>query len=337
MATPVNHWKLGLFVVVGVVALLATIAVLGANTMQNEMVTYTTYFDESVQGLDLGSPVKFRGVTIGNVSAIGLAPDKRHVEVSCDLSVRELDALGLNKAAAAKTGRFGFALKKRRAATIALPPDLRTQLASSGITGVKFILIDFFDVKGEKPVAPPFPLPENYIPSTPSTLKNLEDAVVKAVDRLPEVVDALVAILAQASRMLTSVDQQEIPRRVSETLTKADRLVVGLQRAVAGAHVEKLSGGAETAIAGLNVAVTRLNAILAKVDGEKGLLVSTQRASDSVGDVAGGARGLGVELAETLRGVREAMASVQRLTEALETDSDMLLKGRAVPARGGKK
>jgi ABC-type transporter Mla subunit MlaD len=60
-----------------------------------------------------------------------------------------------------------------------------------------------------------------------------------------------------------------------------------------------------------------------------GPLHRAQRATDSIGDLAGGARGVGSELGDTLRSVREAAESIQRLTDALDTDSDMLLKGRA--------
>jgi hypothetical protein len=48
-----------------------------------------------------------------------------------------------------------------------------------------------------------------------------------------------------------------------------------------------------------------------------------------MGELAGGAAGIGSELANTLRDVRDAAESIQRLTDALDTDSDMLLKGRA--------
>ena len=61
--------------------LLTTVAVLGARSLQKEVGRYVSYFDESVQGLDVGSPVKFRGVTIGTVGGIDVAPDHRHVEV----------------------------------------------------------------------------------------------------------------------------------------------------------------------------------------------------------------------------------------------------------------
>ncbi len=79
MSAPSNHWKLGLFVVAGVALFLTMLVFLGARSLQSETVTYKTYFDESVQGLEVGSPVKFRGVTIGNVSGIDIAADRRHV------------------------------------------------------------------------------------------------------------------------------------------------------------------------------------------------------------------------------------------------------------------
>src|SRR3954466_12802668 len=96
MAAPTNHWKLGLFVVVGVVLALSTVAVLGARSLRKEVGRYVSYFDESVQGLEVGSPIKFRGVTIGTVGGIDIAPDHRHVEVTSNLGVAELSRLGLD-------------------------------------------------------------------------------------------------------------------------------------------------------------------------------------------------------------------------------------------------
>jgi hypothetical protein len=39
------------------------------------------YFDEALTGLEEGSPVKFRGYTIGVVERIRVAPDKKHLRV----------------------------------------------------------------------------------------------------------------------------------------------------------------------------------------------------------------------------------------------------------------
>jgi ABC-type transporter Mla subunit MlaD len=326
MSAPSNHWKLGLFVIIGFGVFLAVLVFLGAQSLEKETITYKTYFDESVQGLDMGSPVKFRGVTIGNVSEIGIAPDRRHVEVSSDIIVSQLVSLRLLDTAPKKRPLH---IGQKPLVTLAVPPDLRMQLGSAGITGVKYIAIDFFDVSTNPPPELPFPLPENYVPSASSTMKNLEDAVVKAVDRFPEIADQLLATMRQISLLLGDINHEKLPARASETLGRAGEVMAELQGAIKQANLGKLSGEAGKTIAELNVAVTRLGNVLERIDGEQGLLASAQRATDSIGDLAGGAKGLGSELEDTLRDVREAVDSIQRLADSLDTDSDMLLKGRA--------
>jgi phospholipid/cholesterol/gamma-HCH transport system substrate-binding protein len=323
--TPSNHWKLGLFVVVGLGLFMATLVFLGARSLDKETVTYKTYFDESVQGLDVGSPVKFRGVTVGDVSSIDIAPDRRHVEVSCELTVSQIVSLGLVETA--KVKHVGFARKEP--VTLSVPPDLRMQLGSSGLTGVKFVQLDFFTIKDNPPPMLSFPVPDRYVPAAASTMKNLEDAVVKALDRFPEIAEELLRVMVHANRILDSIDQEKLPERATVTLASADELIASLKLALQQANVGSLSNGAQKTIDQLSVAVTHLAALLAKVDGQEGLVASATRATDSIGDLAGGAKGLGAELGDTMRDIREAVDSIQRLADALDTDSDMLLKGRA--------
>jgi phospholipid/cholesterol/gamma-HCH transport system substrate-binding protein len=321
MAAPTNHWKLGLFVVVGFVVAMGSIVALGARSLEKVTVKYRMYFDESVQGLDVGSPVKFRGVTIGSVYAIGIAPDHQHVEVTCDLVADQLNDLGLN------------VVGDRKAPRIALPAELRVQLGSSGITGVKFVLIDFFKVS-DNPIEPlPFPVPDNYIPSAKSTMKNLEDSVVHAVDRFPEVATQIVVVLVKLNRILDDLDSHQLPAKIGLVLAHADRVMEDVQTAVRGVDSPKLSTDLQATMANLNVAVTRVDALLERVQGSKGLLASAERASNALGDVAQNANGLGLEVAETLREVQQAADTIQRLGDALNRDSDMLLKGRSRAAR----
>jgi phospholipid/cholesterol/gamma-HCH transport system substrate-binding protein len=321
LSAPSNHWKLGLFVVAGVGLSLAALVLLGAKSLQTETVTYTTYFDESVQGLDVGSPVKFRGVTIGNVS---------NIEVSCGIVVSQLVSLKLLDTTPKKRA-LGFGVKAP--ATLAVPADLRMQLGSAGITGVKFISIDFFDVADNPPPVLPFSVPENYVPAAPSTMKSLEDAVVKAVNRFPEIADQLLAVMSLANRELSVIDREKLPEQAGATLVRTGQVLTLMEGALKQANVGKLSADAAKTIAGLQTAIDHLDAMLTKMGGDNGLVASAQRATDSIGDLAGGAKGLGSELGDTLRDVREAADSIQRLAEALDTDSDMLLKGRAKAAR----
>ena len=315
MAAPTNHWKLGLFVVVGVVLALTTITFLGAESLKKHVVSYQTDFDESVQGLEVGSPVKFRGVTVGAVSAIGIAPDGRHVAVTSELAIADLSDLGL-------------AVGKGDKSTIRVPPDLRMQVVSQGITGVKFLLIDFFDIKDNPPPDLPFAVPPNYIPAAVSTMKNLEDAVVRAVNRIPEIAEGIVVVLDKVNRLLDEVQHGKLLDGAAATLARTNQVLATLQGEISQLHAGKLSTRADESLTLLSQTLTRTNTLLARLDGDRGLVASATRASNAVGDVAVNARSLGPELEETMRDIQEFTAAIQRVADALERDPDMLLKGR---------
>lgn len=315
MSTPTNHWKLGLFVVTSVVLAACTVVFLGAQSLKKQSVSYKTYFDESVQGLEVESPIKFRGVTIGNVSSIDVAPDHRHVAVTSALTVKDLKELGLSDGVGTKT-------------KILIPADLRVQLASQGITGVKFLQIDFFDIKDNPAPVLPFPVPDNTIPAALSTMKNLEDAVVRAVNRLPELADGILRVTVKTGRMLDDIESKKLPQGAANSLLGINQLVGTLQGTLNQISAGKLSAEAEEALANLNTTLKRANALLARVDGEKGILASATRATNAVGDMASNTRELSQELQETLRDIQGVTAAVQRVADALERDPDMLLKGR---------
>ena len=81
MAVEKSYARLGLFVVVGLVVVLAT-ALFFIQRLRSraviEMVTYTT---ENVSGLDISSPVRYRGVPIGRVSNIRADPVGNTIEI----------------------------------------------------------------------------------------------------------------------------------------------------------------------------------------------------------------------------------------------------------------
>src|SRR5258707_7596756 len=67
-----SYFKIGIFVISAVVIGIIGVVVLGVGTIFQKKSIVETYIDESVQGLDVGSPVKFRGVPVGRVEQISL-------------------------------------------------------------------------------------------------------------------------------------------------------------------------------------------------------------------------------------------------------------------------
>jgi phospholipid/cholesterol/gamma-HCH transport system substrate-binding protein len=209
VAQKTNHWKLGLFVVTGLAIGLGAVFWIGLRRLNRDAVSAVTYFDESVQGLDVGSPVKFRGVTLGTVSTITVAPDRRHVEVWMRIYQDELSRMGFDP-------------------TAPRDPTLRPQLAAAGITGVKFVQFDTFSPERYPVEALSFAPPEGfYWPAVPSTLKGLEEIANDLVARLPKLSDQLGDTLGEAKKALRTLSDAVAWLRSDDS---------GLKRAVASIH-----------------------------------------------------------------------------------------------------
>jgi phospholipid/cholesterol/gamma-HCH transport system substrate-binding protein len=315
MSAPTNHWKLGLFVLSSVVLGLMGIVFLAGQVLQKDTVRYTSYFDESVGGLNAGSSVSYRGVKIGKVYDINIARDRRHVEISYDLGVEDLERLGLAE---------GHDKKHLR-----LPEDLRVQLGSSGLTGTKSLSLDFFTLRTHPVPKLPFPTAKNYIPATSSTFKSLEASVMEAVDQLPLIARKLDQLLTTVNNFVTEVHDQKLPEQAGATMAEARAVVTVLHKKLDQLPMNELSSDTRAALHHVNDTLGRADALIEKIGSDQGVLRSVQLASDSVGDVAGNASGVVSDVGSTLRDLRETIDVVRRLAEALERDSDMLVKGRA--------
>jgi paraquat-inducible protein B len=300
-------------------AAFATAVAFGANQVKRETLAYYTYFNESVQGLELGSPVKYRGVTIGTVARIDIAPDRRHVEVAAELDMASVRRLGLSEATPNEAGLSRFAV----------PPELRTQLQGQGITGLKFLAIDFFEPESTPVPELPFPTPENYIPAAPSLIKNLEDSITRAADSLPVMAGQISSSLKRIDSMLEDLQKENVSGKAVATLENVNGVLTDLRDTVKRINQAKIPEKAAGTLAKVDVAVTRLDAVLRRVDGDNGLVASATRATDAFGEVGRSATGTTRDLDATMREFREAMNAVRDLVESLDKDPDMLLKGRA--------
>jgi ABC-type transporter Mla subunit MlaD len=286
--TATNNWKLGLFVVVGVLTMVLALFWLGARRFQRTSFPAVSYFDESVQGLDVGSPVKFRGVTVGNVAEITIAPDHRHVQVTSDVYVDALQRLGLGDHAPRKGEQF-------------INPLLRMQLVSAGITGVRFLQTDFFHpLRYPVPVLP-FEPPWNYVPSAPSTLKSVSDTAIEVVNRLPDLEDRISETLVTMNAALGSIDR--FATGLQNENGSFDRLLVQLRSTAA------------------NLGVQIEQAKLAETTS------SIRTAAGNVSTAATGFGDLRDDLEASLATLRETLDSVRAVADSLERDPSELLRG----------
>ena len=121
------------------VLLVLVLFLLGIATVFKPKVEFVTLFDESVQGLETGAPVKFRGVTIGKVSSVTVRPSDNLVRVDMEA---ELSAIDVGKGGASiitRKAEFFYKMEKE------VEKGLRCRLDLMGITGLKYVEINYYD------------------------------------------------------------------------------------------------------------------------------------------------------------------------------------------------
>ncbi|MBK6941599.1 MAG: MCE family protein [Planctomycetes bacterium] len=355
-ATTTNRWKLGLFVVASATFALATLFWLGARAYSRETIAAVTYFDESVQGLDPGAPVKFRGVKIGTVTSVGVAQDQRHIEVHSEFFRDEIERLGVSGLGEFGAGQGQFLL-----------PDLRAQIASAGITGLKFLLIDVFDP--DKFPAPPLPFATawNYLPAAPSTLKSVEDALQDVLERLPQAGDEFMALLRQTNGVVQQISDEKIPAETREVLQRGrtllengNKLLTTAEKRLGELDLEGVQGSVRALLTDARTSLDTMRRILDAIDAKDGLFQTTVRRVDAlsltveqalrdaqVGATTAALRDsaerisvasdrfatLSDDLELTLERLRDTLDSVRSLSDTLRKDPSSVIHGReAKPA-----
>ena len=112
MAVEKSYARLGLFVVIVIVVILATALLFIQRMRSQEVIELVTYTQENVAGLDISSPVRYRGVALGRVSNVLVVPGGRTIEIDFELFSDRLTSLGAsvtnvtNLQELARSGRY---------------------------------------------------------------------------------------------------------------------------------------------------------------------------------------------------------------------------------------
>ncbi|MCX6077076.1 MAG: MlaD family protein [Campylobacterales bacterium] len=188
MNNKVNYSLVGSLVLFGVALMLAFIYWLLKPSSEQETKTYAIYFNESILGLNIDAPVKYRGIAVGKVSKLQInAKNSEQVEVLVTI------------------------LKNTP-----IKEDTIAKLTAQGITGLSYINLDMgsneapeLQVKdGEKYPA---------IKSAPSFFENIESS-------LGSVSTKLSATLAQTEKLLNEENQKQITLVLQRTAGFMDKM-----------------------------------------------------------------------------------------------------------------
>jgi phospholipid/cholesterol/gamma-HCH transport system substrate-binding protein/paraquat-inducible protein B len=228
-----RYFRLGLFVILTVAILFTILFILGGRSLFKPTLTIETYFNESVSGLDIGSPVKYRGIPLGSVSQISssaalyergvpVGERKAYIVVRMKVSTSQVELQQLKQDIPEYVKR-----------------GLRAQTQIAGVTGQLYVSLDDLGPK----IPPELPLdwtPEyTYIPSAPSLTSE---------------------IVGNAQKFLASLNAADI-----DTIAKnLNILVETLNRKVDNVRVADLSNQALGLLTDARTTVNRVDRIIAE-------------------------------------------------------------------------
>lgn len=222
MATIKTKLMVGIFVLLGFTLATVSIIWLGMSNYFQKGLYYVAYFDESVQGLDKDSPVKYRGVPIGRVESIKVTPDATLIEVL--MKIEE-----------------GLKPEEHR--------HVVAQLKSVGITGIMFVEIerkqpDEPDLTPTLKFTPKYPV----VATKPSEIKKIIEGIDDAINQIRSL-----DLINISTKLKSTLDA--IKKGVDDLELK--RISVDIRSALAGMHtamksVTNLAENAQNTVASLD-------------------------------------------------------------------------------------
>ncbi|ACC74583.1 MlaD family protein [Paraburkholderia phymatum] len=184
---------------------------------QHESIVEMFAFDfrGSVRGLVVGAPVDFRGITVGEVSAIYTRVDPVTKQISIPVEVKLYPERFTSRyATEPKGGRVGE--NPRTLADFLVERGLRGQLKTGSLlTGQLYIALDFFPDAPKAHVDWSRTPPE--LPTTPSGLQSLQESlnrIIARVDSLPleQIGKNAQQTLANTSLLMRNLNTQVVPQ-----------------------------------------------------------------------------------------------------------------------------
>jgi phospholipid/cholesterol/gamma-HCH transport system substrate-binding protein len=293
-----SKFLIGLFVMGGIIIGAGIIVWIGASKYFQKGATYVTFFDESVQGLQMDSSVKYRGVDVGRVERIRVAPDYKLVEV-----VMKVELEG------------------------DLQQNTVARLKTAGITGIVFIELD--RTKPEDPdFSPQIDFAAEYpiIPSRPSELRQLLSGVDEVLNNIKEIdfkglSDQFKSVGKATEDLLAGKKMNSIMTNLESTSASMERAVARIDSVVAEGRIEEVLTEARDSL----VEAKNLIAGVRKEVESLKLADTAEKTNQLVEGIDRRSRAITTDLRITTENLQQSSETLQNLLDRLNaTPSDLI-------------
>jgi ABC-type transporter Mla subunit MlaD len=261
MSAKPSYFRIGLFIAIALAILAAGLIAFGAGQAFRPRVYFETYVDASVQGVDVGSPVKFRGVPVGQVSAIKFTFNEYGEESQVGrynyvIIIMEVDQ-----------EMFPGMFKENLTPVIErnVAQGLRARIEPLGITGMNYIEVNYVKDPGQFPsLAVDWTPHYYYIPSAPGQLTNILDSVNNIMREVGQL--NLGGMSKSGTELLENLNKAIDGSQIGKVSQDLQALLAEIQAALNAAKIGPLSEDARRLIAGLEKSNAELRAILKNLE-----------------------------------------------------------------------
>jgi paraquat-inducible protein B len=336
MSRRINPSVIGAFVLGGIALFVLAVALFGSGVFDSQKTRFICFFDDSVNGLDSGSAVKFKGVTIGKVAGVLLRAESQAagdnaIPVIVEIDEKLLSAHGI--------GPHIAVLTEQAAAT---ERGLRARLQQQSlITGMLFIELDFFP--GTKPRFHKDPNAGGLreIPTLPSDFGALVKSLTRTLEQVSQINFAGLAqktdrILAQLETGIAALDLKGINQGALDVAAAATALLADEQTRRLPANANATLDSIRDLSKKLGDTATKLGDTATPLAGEvsqtaaeaRRTLAEINRAVENLRILLSPETGIRSTLDDTLQSISAAAAAVRSLADQLSRRPEALLFGK---------
>lgn len=260
MSTKPQFFRIGVFVSGGVAILVFGLLVFGGGQMFVRKIQVETYIKGSVQGIDLGTPVKFRGVLIGKVTKIAFAFTEYHLKETDGLYNYVVLFMEINREVFPNM----FTEDLTPLLTKSIEQGLRVRIEPQGITGLNYLDIDYFDPTRFPALWPPWKPEVYYIPSAPGELTSFLDsinAILREVEKLN-----IGGMSQTGTELLENLNKAVVGAQVEKVSSDLQSLMKESQSVLQKARIPELTADATRFLAELEASNRELRQILKNIE-----------------------------------------------------------------------